>query len=166
MSLSEDANYIQALLTLLKLQQQHEQPLWSRDDVGHIRTLSLRQVKDDSTREIITGNTDGRVQAFKANRKLLWSKLFDNRIIDIQTGYIDRSKQEDVVLCSSDRHVYILSGTGRREPRKSSIERRISSLCVIPSQNQHSAQIIIGSEEKKLHILSSDLKMSDEILRY
>jgi outer membrane protein assembly factor BamB len=152
------ANYIQALLTLLQLQQQHEQPLWSRDDIGHIRTLSLRKIKNDPTQEIIIGNTEGRVQAFKANRKLLWSKRFDNRIIDIQTGYINRSKQEDIVLCSSDRHVYILSGAGRREPRKSLIQTHMSSLSVVPSRNQHTAQIIIGSEEKKLYALDSDLK--------
>ena len=157
-----DSNYIQALLTLLKLQQQHVQPLWTRNDVGHIRALSLRQVKDDPTQEIIIGNTDGRIQAFKANRKLLWSKHFGKRIVDVKTGYIESNKQEDIVICSSDHHVYTLSGGGRREPRKSLFQTRMSSLDIIPSRNQHASQIIIGSEE--LYTLSSDLEEHAETI--
>ena len=160
----EDADYIKALVTVLKLQQQHAQPLWFRDNVGHIRTISFRQIKNSSMRQIITGNTDGRVQAFKADKAPLWSKQFHSRIIDMQTGYIDHNRQEDIVVCSSDKHIYILNGTGKKEPRKSFVQKRMSSLCIAPPQNQHSAQIIIGSEEQNLYALGSDLKGPAETL--
>lgn len=156
-------HYIRALRTLLKLQDLRVQPYWSRDDVGHIRSVSLRQLKDDPMREIITGTAEGYVQAFKADREPLWSKQIEGRIVEMQTGYFERSKQEEIVVCSSDHHVYILSGTERQELHKGVIETRLSSVCVATFQQQPT-QIIIGSEEMKLHMLGSDLKAPAETI--
>jgi outer membrane protein assembly factor BamB len=151
-------DYIQALSTLLRLEQQRAQPRWPRKKVGHIRSISFRHTIGKSRREIIVGTSDGEVLAYNTSGSRQWSTQLEDRIIDVQTGFIDHNIQEEIVICSSDHHVYILSGTNHRHPRKAHIETRLSSVCVASPHQQSPAQIIIGSEEKKLYIYGSELK--------
>ena len=152
------SDYAGALSKLLRLEQQRAQPRWSRDNIGHIRTVSLRHIAGKTRREIIVGTSDGDVLAYNPGGSRLWSTRLEDRIIDVQTGFVEHNPLEEIVICSSDHHVYILRGTRQRDRRKAHIETRLSSICVAAPHQQSPAEIIIGSEEKKLYIYGSDLK--------
>jgi outer membrane protein assembly factor BamB len=148
-----------ALSTLLKLEQQKVERLWQKDTIGRIRTLCLRYIASETNREIIAGTFDGGIHAFNASGRRAWSILLNDHIMDVQTGFIDHHKQEEVVICSSDHHVYVLSGRKKQKRRDAYIDDiRMSSICVMAPNIQSAAEIIIGSGDKKLSIYGSDLK--------
>ena len=68
------------------------------------------------------------------------------------------------MVCSSDQRVSIISGTKKRERRDICINTQISSICVTAPNRQSSAEIIIGSEDSKLYIYGSDLKVPLETI--
>lgn len=150
--------YREALSLLLKLGQQKVQQLWHKSSTGHIRTICFRHIPGGSKREVIVGTSAGDVRAYNANGKLRWSTHLDDHIVDVQTGFIAHQQQEEIVICSSDHHVYILSGSRKREQRKIDIDTWMSSICVTAPNRDSDAEIIIGSEEKKLYIYGSDLQ--------
>ena len=150
--------YRQALSLLLKLGQQKTQQLWHKGSTGHIRTICFRHITSGAKREVIVGTSTGDVRAYNANGTLRWSTHLDEHIVDVQTGFIAHQKQEEIVICSSDHHVYVLNGTSKREQRKIDIDTWMSSICVTAPNRYSDAEIIIGSEEKKLYIFGSDLQ--------
>lgn len=147
----------QALSTLLKLQQNKVEQILQKGSIGHIRTVCFRHITSDPRQEIIVVNTNGDVQAFNASGRYLWSEQLNDHIIDVQTGFIDHHKQEEIVACSSDHHVYILSGARKRTQRNILVDTWMSSICVTSTGNKDQAEIIIGSEDKKLYIYESNL---------
>jgi len=157
--------YKDAIAMLLRLEQQKVQQLWYKDRIGYIRTVCLRYTAGDPKCEIIAGSTEGNIQAFHSSGKRLWSAQLDDRIVDVQTGFIDHHRLEEIVVCSSDHHVYILSGTKKREQRKAHIDTWMSSICVAAPGKRGQAEIIIGSEDKKLYIYGSDLKAPIETIK-
>ena len=150
---------LDALSVLLKLEQQRVQPLWSREKIGHIRTISFRHIAGITRREIIVGTGDGEVLAYNPGGNRQWASHLEDPIVDVQTGFLEHNPKEEIVICSSDHHVYILKGTRQRERRTARIETRLSSISVASPQQQSPAEIIIGSEEKKLYIYGRDLKV-------
>ncbi len=150
--------YAQALSLLLQLGQQKVQQLWQRSSTGYIRTICLRNVAGGSKREVIIGTSEGDVRAYSAIGKLRWSTHLGDFIVDVQTGFIAQKQHQEIVICSSDRHIYILSGSGKREQRKVDIDIWMSSICVTAPNRHSDAEIIIGSEENKLYIYGSDLQ--------
>src|SRR5947199_210768 len=83
--------------------------IWHKSSTGHIRTICLRHITGGSKPEVIVGTSEGDVRAYNANGKLRWSMHLDDNIVDAQTGFIARRQQEEIIICSSDHHVYILS---------------------------------------------------------
>ena len=153
----QQGEHTQALSTLLELQQNRVEPMLYEDSSGHIHTVCLRHTARDHRREIIVVNTDGDVRAFSASGRRLWSEQLNDHILDVQTGFLDHSSQEEIVACSSGRRVYVLSGARKR--RDKFIDTWMSSICVRPTNNHNKgfAEIIIGSEDKKLFIYESSL---------
>ena len=149
--------YKEALAMLLTLEQQKVQRLWYKNSIGSLRAVCFRHVSGDPKREVIVGTSEGDVHAYNTNAKHLWSININDRIVDMQTGYIDRHSQEEIVICSADRQVNIVSGTRRREQRHVYIDTIMSSLSVKAPSKQGQAEIIIGSEDKELYICGSDL---------
>src|SRR5260370_18132734 len=147
--LLQAGEYKYALSTLLKLQKQKVQQLWHRDIIGHVCTVCIRHIASDSKCEVIVGNTKGLIQAFNANGRSLGSTHLGSHVVDLQTGFIDRHKQEEIVVCSSDHHVYILGGMKKPERRGKYIDPWMSSICVIAPNRQSLAEIVIGSEDRK-----------------
>lgn len=156
--------YDQALSTLLMLEQQKVERLWQKD-VKYIRTVCLRRIIGESTLEIIVGTSTGDIFAFSGSGRRIWSTSLHDHIVDVQTGFIDRRRQEEIVICSSDHHVYIVSGPQKQKQRNAYIDDTwMSSICVT-APNRHSApEIIIGSEDKKLYIYGSDLQTPIETI--
>ncbi len=79
--------------------------------------------------------------------------------MDVQTGFIDRHKKEEIVICGAAYHVYILSGEQQDLLHQADIaDTWMLSICVRATSNQGLPEIIIGSEDKKLFIYGHDLK--------
>src|SRR6266568_3808778 len=117
-----------ALSMLLKLQQNKVELLVHKDDIGHIRRVCFRHVVGDPKCEIMVSNTEGKVQAFNDSGQCTWSVHLDDHIVDMQTGFIDHHEQEEIVVCSSDHRVYILSGPSKRTQRDIRIDAWMSSI--------------------------------------
>jgi outer membrane protein assembly factor BamB/archaellum biogenesis ATPase FlaH len=148
-----------ALAILLKLEQQKVERSWYKNTIGHIRTVCLRHSTGEPKREIIVGTSEGNIHAFHVNGRGLWLNSLEDNIVDVQTGFIDQHKQEEIVICSSDHHVYILDGTKKQNRREALInDSWMSSICVRVPHTQGPSEIIIGSEDKKLSIFGSDLQ--------
>jgi len=163
--LMDEGKYKDAIVILLKLEQQRVQQFWYKDRIGYIRNVCLRHVVGDPKCEIIVGTTEGDILAFHFSGKRLWSAQLADRIVDVQTGFIDHHRLEEIVVCSSDHNVYVLSGTKKREQRKAHIDTWMSSICVAAPDKRGQAEIIIGSEDKKLYIYGSDLKTPIEMIK-
>lgn len=156
--------YDWALSTLLKLEQQNVERLWQRE-IGYIRTVCLRHIIGEPTQEIIVGTSTGNIFAFNDTGRRIWSTALHDHIVDVQTGFIDRRRQEEIVICSSDHHVYIVSGSQKQKQRNAYIDDTwMSSICVTASNRRSAAEIIIGSEDKKLYIYGSDLQTPIETI--
>ena len=151
-------NYKEALAMLLRLQQQKVQQPWRKKTKGHVRSISFRQAFNDSHREIVTGTSEGDVLIYNTAGQLKWQEHISERILEVQTGFIDQNKKEEIVICSTDSHLAIISGTTRRKRRNVPIDSRMSSISLTAPRHHGFAEIIIGSEEKKLLIYRGDLK--------
>jgi len=149
--------YADALAVLLRLRQQKVQKIWQKGKIGHIRTVCFRHITSDPNREVIVGTSEGNVLAYHSTGKDLWSTHLKEHIVDVQTGYVDHNKQEEIVICSSDHRVYILAGPKKHERRDAYIDTRLSSISVTAPNRHTPPEIIVGSEEKKLYIYGSDL---------
>lgn len=149
--------YTDTLSVLLRLEQQKVQKLWNRDKIGLIRTVCFRHITSDPRRELIVGTSEGDVLAYTATGRHLWTVHLDDHIIDVQTGYIDHNKLEEIVICSSDHRIYILGGAKKQDQRDAYIDTLMSSISVTAPDRQTPPEIIIGSENKKLYIYKSDL---------
>lgn len=157
-------SYTGALSVLLRLEQQKVQKLWNRDKIGRIRTVCFRHITNDPRRELIVGTGEGDVIAYNTTGKQLWTTHLDDHIIDVQTGYIDHNKQEEIVICSSDHRVYILGGAKNQDRRDAYIDTWMSSISVTAPDRQTPPEIIVGSENKKLYIYKSDLNAPTDII--
>lgn len=162
---SMDASaYEQALTTLLKLEQQKVEPIWQKD-IEYIRTVCLRKVAGEDTLEVIVGTSTGNIHAFNHRGRRSWSTALHDHIVDVQAGFIDRRRQEEIVICSSDHHVYIVSGPQKQKQRNAYIDDTwMSSICVAAPNRRSPAEIIIGSENRKLYIYGSDLQTPIETI--
>ncbi len=151
--------YGRALSTLLKLEQQKVELLWRKDTIGHIRTISFRHINTEQKREIIISTADGIIHAFNATSRRPWFTPLNDHIVDVQTGFTNHHKQEEIVTCSTDDRVYILSGSKKRKLRNIYIKNSsMSSICITAPTGHSTAEIIIGSEDNKLSIYSNDLQ--------
>ncbi len=144
--------YDQALATLLKLKQQKVERVWQKETLGHVRTLCLRHTANETKQEIIVGTLDN-IYAYTSSGRRMWSSFLNDYIVDVQTGFIDHHRQEEIVICSSDQHIYILTGTKKlHQSMIDNDDMRMSSICVTAPNTQNTAEIIVGSSDKKLYI--------------
>ena len=155
-------DYSSALLMLLKLKQNKVELLGHKDDVGHLRKVCLRRGADDRKFEIIASNTEGEVTAFDEYGHSTWSVKIDDHIVDMQAGFFNQSEQEAIVVCT-DHHVYILGGTRKQTKQDIFIDAWMSSVCVTSPDRHDRAEIIVGSEDNKLYIISDTQKTPEFI---
>jgi outer membrane protein assembly factor BamB len=159
--LMDKSEYIFALADLLRLQQRKVQVLWRRSDCGHIRSLCFGDISGDSRREVIWGTGEGDLYAFTNVGRMLWKLPLGEEILSVQAGYVSRGRWEEVVVCSSDHHLYIVNGVAgtqgqlKLEPKirhTHFIDKWMTSLHVSAAIRQGPGEIIIGSAEKQIKI--------------
>jgi outer membrane protein assembly factor BamB len=164
--LIDHCDYVHALSDLLRLQQQKVQVLWRKDDYGHIRSLCFGDISGDSRREVIVGTSEGTLHAFTNGGRLLWTKPLGEEILSVQTGYMDRGRWEEIVVCSSDHHIYIVSGVSgmkgqiRQEPQIKHapyMDEWMTDFHVLAGSKQGAVEVVIGSADKKIYLYGRDL---------
>lgn len=162
--LMDAGEYTHALSMLLKLQQSKVERLVHKADVGHIRKVGFRHIAGDPKGEIIVSTSEGKVQAYNESGQRKWSVNLDDHIVDMKTGYYDQREQEEIVVCSSDNGMYILSGTKKLARREIKINAWLSSIDVTLPDTQRDAEIIASSSEKdKLYIFRDSLETPEII---
>ena len=165
--------YTQALSTLLKLEQQKAERVWQKTNIGKIRSLCLKQNAGEQKREIIVGTAEGSIHAVQGSGRHLWSMQLSDQVVEVQTGFITHQRQEEIVACTADHHVYVLNGA--RKPvlrdiatgnaRSSSVAITASGSLPLSANSRHNrAEIIIGSEDRKLAVYAGDLVSPTETL--
>ena len=159
-------DYLHALSWLLRLRQQKVQVLWRKNDYGHIRSLCFGDISGDSRRKVILGTSEGTLHAFTNSGRSLWVQEPGEEILSVQAGYIDRRYWEDLVVCSSDRSISIVSvmnammGQAKQELKiKSipSIDEWMTDFHVLAGDREGPIEIIVGSADKKISLYSQDL---------
>lgn len=160
----EVKGYDKALSILIRLEQQKVERLWQRD-IQYIRTICLRHILGEPRQEIVVGTSTGEIFDFNADGRRIWSTSLHDHIVDVQTGFIDRHRQEEIVICSSEHHVYVVSGPQKYKQRTAYIDDTwVSSICVTAPNRRGAVEIIIGSEDKKLYIYQKDLQAPIETI--
>jgi outer membrane protein assembly factor BamB len=149
--------HLLALIELLRLQQQKVQLRWCKDKPGHIRALYLGDISGDQQREVVIGSAEGLVQAFSAAGKNLWQLRLTGQILALQTGYLDHRKWQDILACSSDHHIYVISGTKKSITRTSYMNEWMSSFYLLAQERRSTPTVIVGTEDKKLCFYGRDL---------
>ena len=171
--LIDSHDYIRAFSYLLRLRQQKVQVLWRKDDYGHIRSLCFGDISGDSRREVILGTSEGSLHAFANNGRSLWMRELGEEILSVQTGYIDRRHWKDIVVCSSDHSISIISvmnammGPGKQElkiKRIPSIDEWMTDFHVLAGSRQGPIEIIVGSADKKISLYNQDLTAPFEVI--
>ena len=166
-------DYLYALLHLIRLQQQKAQVLWRKDDYGHIRSLCFGDISGDSRREVILGTSEGTLHAFTNSGRSLWMRELGEEILSVQTGYINRRYWEDMVVCSSDHSISIVSvvngmmGPARQTlkiKRIPSIDEWMTGLHVLAGSKQGPVEVIIGSADKKISLYDRDLTTPSKVI--
>ncbi len=165
--LIDNHEYLSALSDLLRLRQQKVQVLWRKDDCRHIRSLGFGDIAGNSRREVIVGTSEGNLYAFSPSGRTLWKLPLGEEILSVQTGYLERGRWEDTIVCSSDHHIYVVGGVSgtkgqqKLEPivkRSHHIDDWMTSQYVSAVNRQGSAEVIIGSADKKISIYDRHLK--------
>ncbi|HLI08514.1 MAG TPA: PQQ-binding-like beta-propeller repeat protein [Ktedonobacteraceae bacterium] len=157
--------YKEALSTLSKLEQQKVERFWQKD-IAYIRTICLRHIIDEQIQEIVVGTSTGDIHDFSADGKSSWSKQLHDHIVDVQTGFVDRRRQEEIIICTSDRQqIYIVDGPQKNKQRQLYVtDSWMSSLCVTSPDLQGVVEIIVGSEDRKLYIYRGDSQEPVDII--
>jgi outer membrane protein assembly factor BamB len=169
----DDNDYLHALSHLLRLQQQKVQVLWRKDDYGHIRSLCFGDISGDSRHEVILGTSEGALHAFTNSGRSLWTRNLGEEILSVQAGYINRRPWEDIVVCSSDHSISIVSvmngmmGPARHELKIKcipSIDEWMTDLHVLAGSKQGAAEVIIGSANKKISLYGRDFTTPSKVI--
>ena len=168
--------YLEALQIAHQLERQKAQVLWHKEQIGHVRTLCMGDISGDTKLEILLGTDRGDIQAYSAYGKQLWSRTLGNQVLATQTGYLTHGKWAEILVCSTDHHIHVLSGTtpgtGTRKakptPQPQSthfIDDWMSSLYVNAPGRHEPAEVIIGSEDKKIYIYQDNLDTPSTIIQ-
>lgn len=183
--LMERKSYKDALRDLIKLRNQKVQLLWRRDktkQVGHIRTLSIRHTTDETKQEIVVGTDKGEIQVFNPRgilqrshslesqiamdqAALTWCQLhavldhsLEGRIAMVWTGDTNSSKSAETVACSPEYQACFISGIQKQEQCCLAVDEHTTYYHVISNSRKESAELLIGSEDKKIYIYEGNLQ--------
>lgn len=156
-----DEKFEQALSELLKLERNKVQLFWRkdrRDKPGHVRSLCFCRI-GEGRKGVVIGTNEGKVTVFSTRGRVIGGVNGIDRVLDVQTGYIERDRAEDiVVLCTLDHKVYLISGAKWREKRQLPLDYETACMYVSGGNKQRLSEILTGSENK-INIYSGGLSV-------
>jgi outer membrane protein assembly factor BamB len=156
LQLIEAGNYYSALKELLHLEHDKVQQLWCQEKVGHIRALYQGDIVGDSRREVIIGTREGFVRAFDSSGKSLWSRRTGGAVVALQTGYLEGRRWQDILVCSSDHHIYTINGVQKTIKPSSYVDEWMSCFSLLSAGKKRQIEVVVGTEDRKLCFYNSD----------
>ena len=149
-------DYLQALSTLVKLEQQRVEVLWQIEVKG-IRSLRLGSIADAGTLDMVIGTDMGEVQAFNIRGERLWTFPWHDRIRSVRLGDIDGDGELEVVVGTLDGHVCALDRDGKTIKWNYTVDDAIQSISIVPPTSQQDyTEVTLGSENKRIYIYGRD----------
>jgi outer membrane protein assembly factor BamB len=152
----EKNDYTGALLTLLKLKDQHVEMLWEREHVGYLQALCIGDTSGEARNDIIAGAIDGKVSAFSTSGRLLWSaRWLEQQIDNIQAGYFSNSRSVDVLVHSASGQLASLPAGRRRNTFVPAYEQHVAGFALLADSPQRTAEILLGTGQRQLLLYTS-----------
>jgi outer membrane protein assembly factor BamB len=155
--LCSSGDALSALIELLRLRQQKVQTRWRKDISGHVRALYLGDISGDPRLEVVIGTADGTIQAFNTQGRELWHLSLGGQILALQTGYLDQGKWQEILACSSDHRLYVISGIKKGVKRAIYIDEWMSSFYLLAPDRRSAPTVVVGTEDKQLCFYGTDL---------
>ena len=139
--------YEQALSALAKLEQRKFQVLWRKerkDNLGMIRSLCFGHMSGGK-RNIVVGTNEGDIRVYNTRGRLIELVSIGERVLDVQTGFIERDREDIVALCASNHTVYIVSDKKARAHR---LGYETACMYISGGSKQWPSEVLIGSDKR------------------
>lgn len=151
--------FTEALLLLLKLEQQHFQLQWEKSQMGYRRALCLADQAGDHKRNVVVSSRSGGLTIFSSTGRLLWSeKSADGmQIFDAQSGFLSGGHGEDLAFAST---AGVLSIVRPGRPRTSTTLRfpePLTCFYMLAPGKPSASDLLIGTASGKAHLYTNDL---------
>lgn len=166
-ALLSQGRFQEALTAFLLLEHQKIQPLWRKETGYETRILCFGSVLGD----LIIGTTDGKLRAYDARGKDLWSRSLPDQILAAQVGRIQGAGSEDILVCSSDHQIYLIGCVPGKDRKKRTMQPEVlksypvddALICSIVFKTEYkNLEVILGSENNKIYIYRHGLEQSPE----
>jgi outer membrane protein assembly factor BamB len=147
--LYDKGEYMQSLAVLAKLEQRRVQVLWRkerRDNQGMIRSLCFGHMSNGK-RNIVVGTNEGDIRIYNTGGRRIRTISIGERVLDVQTGYIERGREDIVVLCASNHTVYLVSNKKTREYPLLPLEYETTCMYISSVGKQGLSEVLLGSEK-------------------
>lgn len=156
----------QALSALAKLERRRVQVLWRkgrRDKLGMIRSLCFGHMSNGK-RNIVVGTNEGDIGIYNTNGRLIGAARIGERVLDVQTGFIERGREDIVVLCASNHTVYLVSDKKAREHRRLQLGYETACMYISGGGKQELSEVLTGSD-KRINMYGEGLHTSPKTIR-
>lgn len=140
--------YYSALVSLLKLEEYRVQVQLRKgktDGLENIRSLCVGRT-NKGKRRVVVGTNDGDVRVFTVKGRCIGTVSIGERILDVQTGYIDQNQLERIIVCTSNHKVYIVPGNERQEKYEWKVGYKTACIYVNNGNRQRPSEILTGSD--------------------
>ncbi len=140
--------YYSALVGLLKLEQykvQVQLRKGKREGLENIRSLCIGRT-NRGKRSIVVGTNDGDVYIFTVKGRCIRTVSIGERILDVQTGYIDPDLLEHIIVCTSNHKVFIVPSIEQREAYEWKVGDKTTCIYINNSNRQKPSEILTGSD--------------------
>jgi outer membrane protein assembly factor BamB len=157
--LYSEGKYGHALSVLAKLEQRRVQVLWRkerRDNLGMIRSLCFGHM-GNGKRNIVVGTNEGDIRIYNTSGRRIRTVSIGERVLDVQTGYIERGREDIVVLGASNHAIYLVSNKKAREHRPLKLEYETACMYISGVGKQGLSEVLLGSE-KRINLYEEGLR--------
>ncbi|MBE3560287.1 MAG: PQQ-binding-like beta-propeller repeat protein [Ktedonobacteraceae bacterium] len=152
-------NYYGALSDLLMLDEQRVQILWTYP-IEHTRSLALYDTVDPRSSYFAIATHDGDVSVFNADREMLWTYHFDERIRMAQVADVDLDGRIEVVVGLLNGYVYLLDSEGKSIRAQTRQGDWIECMWIM--RDTTSPQIVLCSRDNTIRVYDSHFSLLTE----
>ena len=152
--------FTEALLSLLKLDQQKFQLLWEKDKMGYRRALCLPDLKGDKRLAVVVSSLNGGLSAFNAQGRLLWTEESPDgsRIFDAQSGYLSPGHGEDVAFATDTGSLALRKPGKIRSVTTLSFPEPAACFYLLAPNPASTFEMLIGTNNGKTYLYTNDLE--------
>ncbi len=153
-----DANYLEALLVLVKLEQQKFQFLWEKEHMGYRPVLSLVERAGEKGRKVIVSLPGGSLAIFNAEGRFLGSQKASDggQIVDAQSGYSSSGRGEDLAFITDMGSLSMMNPDRKRLLAMQNFPEPATCFYLLTPSPQSTAEMLIGTRNGKAYLYTSN----------